>query len=84
MPDSPRCPGCGQRLQPSVLGAATPPWQCQLCRRGWWNAELTPDARLAYQPAWRTHTGPDAPGIAAAVDQEHAAARQHEQEATDG
>lgn len=35
-----RCPNCGSQLQRVSLDPDTPPWLCQLCARGWWQAEV--------------------------------------------
>lgn len=44
------CPCCGQQLAPVAQGPAAAPWLCAACCRGWWAAELTPDARAIYRP----------------------------------
>lgn len=50
----PPCPGCGEPLQPVVTDdPQTPPWVCRECDRGWWNAELAPDAARFYRPEFR-------------------------------
>lgn len=72
----PSCPGCGSTLRPVAVNAATAPWLCSSCRRGWWPAELTPAARSAWDPARRTHGhGQVAQEIRAAVADDVTAAR---------
>lgn len=44
------CPLCGSQLQPHVGDAQSAPWLCTVCRRGWWCAELTGDARRLFRP----------------------------------
>ncbi len=49
----PTCPRCGAQLEPVALDPQTAPWLCALanngCAHGWWNAELTSAAHLAYR-----------------------------------
>jgi hypothetical protein len=44
------CPKCGAPLQPVALGPETAPWLCAGCSRGFFAAELTPEARAVYRP----------------------------------
>lgn len=64
------CPNCGRALATVTLGADTPPWLCQQCARGWWNAEL--DAQASWNPLVRDF-GDQTWTVLAAVDQERAA-----------
>ena len=52
------CPGCGANLDAVHLNADTAPFACQGCSRGWWRAELTRGARLAWNPRLRCHDDP--------------------------
>ena len=44
------CPNCGARLSWVVADWQSAPWVCRDCVRGWWAAELAPDAQLAWDP----------------------------------
>ena len=44
------CPTCGGQLAPHVGLPQTAPWLCANCRRGWWLAELAPEARKRFRP----------------------------------
>lgn len=44
----------------------TPPWRCSQCNHGWWNSELTDDARAAWRPQFQDF-GTETVAIAAAV-----------------
>lgn len=44
------CPNCGAQLQPVVLGPDSAPWLCALCHISFWVAELSGQARDAWQP----------------------------------
>ena len=46
----PTCPNCNDPLVPIVAPHDTPPWKCTHCLMGWWNAELTLEARQAWHP----------------------------------
>jgi hypothetical protein len=51
------CPNCGKKLSIVVTNdAATPPYACFDCTRGWWPAELTPQARALWDPTSRSFT----------------------------
>lgn len=51
---APTCPGCDQPLTAvPTPSPSTTPWLCQVCARGWWNAELTAAARERYDPRRR-------------------------------
>ena len=69
----PTCPGCGDQL--TVLDPppndATPPFMCEADVRGWWPAELTPEARAAWDPVTRTFGAEhDAIQVAIELDRE--------------
>lgn len=53
----PTCPTCGRALTllDTTGRATTPPYLCSPCVRGWWPAELEPDARKAWDPITRSH-----------------------------
>jgi hypothetical protein len=54
MTNAPACPICGVPLTAIDTGTnrESPPWGCyENCLRGWFNAELTPEARDAWNPA---------------------------------
>jgi hypothetical protein len=53
------CPHCGALLEPYVGTPESAPWLCQNCRRGWFAAELTPEARKAWRPLEKDHHGLD-------------------------
>ena len=73
---STRCPNCGAECYPVVLGPESAPWVCMICRTGWWVAELTRAARLAWRPEHRDFGyGMARAAIVAARDAEQAAAR---------
>lgn len=62
------CPNCGAQLTPVTgPGGDTPPWVCHLCRLGWWCAELTADAREAWQSCTQTFRWDALAGIQAAI-----------------
>lgn len=52
------CPNCGKRLLHDLDPAdpSTPPYQCLDCVRGWWPAEITKQAREAWDPTTRSFT----------------------------
>ena len=54
-PERPTCPRCGEPLKPLVAPGCQPPWACRGCHRAWWEAELTPEAREAYNPLTDDH-----------------------------
>lgn len=68
-PAGPACPACGRPCTAVTLGGQTPPWACNVCRLGWWQAELSSGA--AWLPATRELARTD--GLAAAVKAEMAA-----------
>lgn len=71
-----RCPHCGNELTPIALGPDTAPWLCAGCHRGYFNAELTSEARARYRPAARDYgTGKGKVAIRQAVELEVQAAR---------
>src|SRR5579863_1857111 len=39
---------CDEPCTLQVGDGQTPPWRCAHCRRAWWDAELTDEARAAY------------------------------------
>jgi hypothetical protein len=45
------CPDCGSALSPVAQAPTAAPWLCRQCARGWWAAELTPEARAQYRPS---------------------------------
>ncbi len=47
----PRCPLCGGRLDPVPGHYLSAPWRCPACFRGWFAAELTPEAQASYRRA---------------------------------
>lgn len=49
------CPHCGAQLAPVALTPDCAPWLCSGCRLGFWVAELTTEARLAWDKATRSH-----------------------------
>lgn len=69
VPDGPACPACGQPCTAVTVGGETPPWVCNDCRLGWWQAEL--DSGAAWLPATRELEPVD--GLLAAVKAEMAA-----------
>ena len=72
MTATPRCPSCGAPLVHPEIADHTPqvaPWLCTGERLGFWNAELTEDARRRYRPH-RRDWGPNARHIREAVDKE--------------
>ena len=52
------CPGCGANLDAVALDPDSAPFACQGCSRGWWRAELTRAARLAWNVPLRCHDDP--------------------------
>lgn len=56
----PTCPTCGRDLDAvdTTGRSTTPPYLCSPCVRGWWPAELEPEARDAWDPITRSHVGP--------------------------
>lgn len=51
------CPICAGALSALTDPASdTAPWRCPSCFRGWWNAELTTEARGAFDAATRSFT----------------------------
>lgn len=64
----PNCPNCGDALQPVAGNSQTPPWGCFVnCARGWWEAELTPQARAVWNSVTRSFMGPTARQIVEAA-----------------
>ena len=66
----PSCPNCGSHLASVMLGPATAPYLCARCRLGWWNAELTGEARKAWNPRtgafdWHIHRDVIGPALVA-------------------
>jgi hypothetical protein len=45
----PTCPNCSDPLVPLATDEQTPPWKCSHCLLGWWNGELTTEARAAWR-----------------------------------
>lgn len=68
------CPECGHQLAPVTLDPSCPPWLCAGCRRAWWVAELSAEARQSWQPASRSHSWKALRSIVAARETEMAAA----------
>lgn len=53
------CPICGDELQRvERLNPTWAPWVSVNCSRGWWDAELTPEARAGFDPARREQRTP--------------------------
>jgi hypothetical protein len=59
----PDCPSCGGALSSVEGDAQTAPWGCYPCGLGFWNAELTDEARANYRPEFMDY-GLGAPGKA--------------------
>ena len=51
------CPKCGGPLTPTALHPSAPPHVCTACHIGWFVAELTDEARMAYRPHLHDHGG---------------------------
>jgi transposase-like protein len=66
------CPICGGTLTAVKLNGRSAPWLCPPCHRGFWNAELTPEAHAAWRPAHRDHGHHPAIRKAAEVEREYA------------
>ena len=70
------CPNCGKLLEELDVedNPDTPPYLCSLCSHGWWPAELTAEAKAAWDPTVNSFCGPDAEVIVgrARRDHEHA------------
>lgn len=67
-----RCPSCAHPLyHPPIADHTkqTAPWLCQHEHLGFWNAELTPEARKIYRPQFRDW-GYDAAWLREAVRRE--------------
>lgn len=71
---APRCPECGDELV-AVDQPDTPPWLSQGCSRSWWQAELTPAARQAWDHTMQAHRDPDTVRAAQAEADRATAAR---------
>lgn len=75
------CPSCGRPLEVAAtrsLDPDTAPWLCNACRRGFWAAELSAEARAAYRVEFHDYGhGPAATAVRRAVQAEwlHAHAR---------
>jgi len=71
------CPICGQELQANAHAPEIAPWRCDECRRSWWVAELTMEARQHFQLHRRDFGYQGTPGhemVAAGVLAERVAA----------
>lgn len=60
MSKNPSCPNCGKEVTAVSLDPDTPPWVCNPCARGWWNAELDPVAAKQWNPDDRSWGSPAA------------------------
>lgn len=70
------CPNCHGTLDAVTL-PFSPPWVCEVCRRGWWNAELAASVVVGWRPGFADFGGltlPERAGLAAAVTAEMGAA----------
>lgn len=64
----PNCPNCGDDLQDVTASRGdTPPWVSPGCARGWWDAELSVQARKAWVPGLRSFTTEATPTVARAA-----------------
>ncbi len=63
-----RCPLCGAPMARTASHAHSAPWLCAPCKRAWWEAELTKEARARFRPSVRDF-GHD-PTIRKAVERE--------------
>lgn len=59
------CPNCGGDLT-TTSRPFTPPWLCDACHLGWWNAQLTDAAAAAWRPMFWDF-GASTASVAAAV-----------------
>lgn len=73
MAKAPGCPNCGGTLA-ALAVAGSPPWLCAECARAWWDAELSAEARGAWDSTTRSHgTGQKAERVRKAALDEHEA-----------
>ncbi len=64
---TPPCLRCGDALKATVASVDTPPWVCEKCHRGYWDAEVSGVGRQMYRS---THDDFGVPGVALAQLQE--------------
>lgn len=50
---TPLCPHCDEPLEAIEGHPDWAPWVCRGCHHGYWNAELTDEARAMYRPEYR-------------------------------
>lgn len=71
------CPLCGGPLSVHVGPGQNAPWLCNGCRRGWWCAELTADARSRFRSQHADFGRDGTVAAAVAVERAEALSRGH-------
>lgn len=71
------CPKCGGGLVVHVGPGQNAPWLCEGCRRGWWQAELTSEARRRFRPEHADFGRDGTVAAAVAAERAEALERKH-------